>query len=186
MEYVDVYNSDGKSLGFKKTGKEAHQKGLWHKTVHIWIVNSKKELLIQKRSPLMDNHPNEWDISVAGHISTGENEITAALRETSEEIGLEIIPEKFKLIKTIKKESVRSGYINNEIISIYIIKMEIDLKKIKRQEEEISELKLIPYKKLKQIIENKDPLFVPHPEEYKILFKFLENDFGDLDSVVKK
>jgi isopentenyldiphosphate isomerase len=65
MEYLDIYDSEGKSLGIKVTKKEAHEKGLWHRAAHVWIINSRKELLIQKRSPVVDNHPNEWDISVA-------------------------------------------------------------------------------------------------------------------------
>ena len=64
--------------------------------------------------------------------------------------------------------------------------MEVDVQNIKKQKEEVSELKLIPYKKLKQIIENNDPSFVPHPEEYKILFEFIKKYFFNLDGIVKE
>jgi isopentenyldiphosphate isomerase len=176
MEYLDIYDSEGKSLGIKVTKKEAHEKGLWHRAAHVWIINSRKELLIQKRSPVVDNHPNEWDISVAGHISAGEDDITSAMRETEEEIGLKLSPKDFIHIGTVKQISKREGYINNEINPIYILVMDIDPTRIVKQEEEVSEVKFIPYKELQKIIENKDPSFVPHPEEYKLLFDYINKN----------
>lgn len=51
------------------------------------------ELLWQKRSPYIENG-GLWDISGGGHINYGETPLQAAARETAEEIGAEIIPEK--------------------------------------------------------------------------------------------
>jgi len=178
MEYLDIYDSEGNSLGIQKSKKEAHDNGLWHKSVHIWIVNSNKELLIQKRSPQKDNHPNEWDISSAGHVSAGEDDITSAIRETEEEVGLKLKSENFILIGSVKQMSKREGYINNEINPIYIVKMELDPEKIIKQEEEVSEVKLISYKELKKIIESGDPTFVSHEKEYELLFDYLENKWN--------
>src|SRR5574343_2048863 len=115
MEYLDIYDENGKSLGQKVSRKEAHEKGFWHRAVHIWVVNSKGELLLQRRSPLKHNHPNMWDISCAGHISAGDGDIISALREVEEEIGLKLKPENFLQIGEVKQSSKREGYINNEI-----------------------------------------------------------------------
>lgn len=177
MEYIDIYDEKGNSLGVKKTKKEVHEQGFWHRSVHIWVINSKGEVLIQRRSPLVDNHPNEWDISSAGHVSAGENDITSALREVREEIGLKLTPENFIQIGTVKQTSKRVGYINNEINPVYIIKMDLKIDKIKKQEEEVSEVKFIPYQELRGIIESKDFSFVQHPEEYKLLFEFLDKNY---------
>lgn len=177
MEYLDICDSEGNKLGFTKSKKEVHEEGLWHRSVHIWIVNSKGEVLIQKRSPQKDNHPNEWDISSAGHVSASEDDMTSAIRETEEEIGLTLEPKDFVQIGTIKQMSKREGYINNEINPVYIVKMELDPDKIVKQEEEVSEVKFINYKELKKLIESKDPTFVPHAEEYKLLFEVLEKNY---------
>ena len=115
MEYLDIYDGNGAPLGIKKTKKEAHAEGLWHKAVHIWIINSKGEVLLQKRSPLVDNHPDKWDVSAAGHISAGEDERTSALREVGEEIGLDLSSADLIHIGTVTQQSSRPGYINNEI-----------------------------------------------------------------------
>jgi len=177
MEYIDIIDEEGNKLGIKKTKKEVHDQGLWHRSAHVWVVNSKGDVLIQKRSPLMDNHPNEWDISAAGHVSAGEDDITSALREVEEEIGLKLEPENLILIGTVKQLSKREGYINNEINPVYVVKMDLDPNKIIRQEEEVSEVKFIPYKELQGIIENKDPNFVRRPEEYKVLFDYLLKNY---------
>ena len=176
MEYLDICDREGNLLGIKESKKEAHIKGLWHRSVHVWILNSKKELLIQKRSPLMDNHPNEWDISAAGHVSAGEDHITSAIRETEEEIGLKLSPKDFILIGVIKQESSREGYINKEVNPVYIVKMDLDPEKIKKQEEEVTEVKFMPYKELQHLIESKDSSFVQHPGEYELLFDYLNNN----------
>jgi len=175
MEYQDIYNEKGEMLGVKKTRKEVHDTGLWHKAVHVWIVNSKKELLIQKRSPLKDNYPNMWDVSSAGHVSAGDSDSISALREIEEEIGLEVRLEDLVLVGVFKRMTEKKGYINNEITPVYIVKKDLSLSEIKKQDEEVSEVKFIPYKELKKLIENKDPSFAPHVKEYKSLFEFLEN-----------
>lgn len=173
MEYLDICDSNGKLTGEKRTKKEAHDLGLWHRSVHIWIVNSKNELLIQKRSPFMDNHPNKWDISAAGHVSAGEDYITSALRETEEELGLKIERDELIQIGELTQMSERVGYINNEVNPIYIVRKDLDINNIKKQYEEVSEVKFIPYLELKDLIDSGDALFVPHLEEYKLLFKYL-------------
>ncbi|MCM2339503.1 MAG: NUDIX domain-containing protein [Burkholderiales bacterium] len=176
MEYIDICDSDGNLLGKIESKEEVHKNGYWHKAAHVWILNSKKELLIQKRSPLKDNHPNEWDISAAGHVSAGEDLITTAVRETEEEIGLKFKKDDFIQIGIVKQTSEREGYINKEINPIYIIKKDLNLNDIKKQPEEVSEVKFIPYKELEYFIEKEDPSFVKHPKEYKILFDYLNKN----------
>ena len=173
MEYLDICDSDGKLTGEKRTKKEAHDLGLWHRSVHVWIVNSKNEVLLQKRSPLKDNHPDKWDISAAGHVSAGEDYIISALRETEEELGLKIESAELMQIGELTQMSERAGYINNEVNPVYIVKKDLDVNNIKKQYEEVAEVKFIPYIELKDLIESGDTSFVPHTEEYELLFKYI-------------
>ena len=57
----------------KKIKQQAHEDGNFHRTAHVWIINDKNELLLQKRSASKKSHPNCWDISGAGHIRAGES-----------------------------------------------------------------------------------------------------------------
>ncbi|MEI7810241.1 MAG: NUDIX domain-containing protein [bacterium] len=172
-EYIDIYDNEGNLLG-KKTRKESHENGFWHKTVHVWIINSKGEVLIQKRSTQKENNANKWSGSVGGHISAGDNEINTAIKETEEELNLKLSKEDFVEIGKIKHSATTGKYINNEIKTIYVVKMDLDLNKIKIQKEELSEVKFIKFNELKELIENKDSIFVMLPEEYiKLLFDYI-------------
>ncbi len=52
--------------------------------------NGDIELLFQKRSPYVDRNANKWDVSGGGHINSGEDILTAAVRELREEIGASV------------------------------------------------------------------------------------------------
>jgi isopentenyl-diphosphate delta-isomerase len=67
----------------------AHQKGLIHRVVRVFLFNSKGQLFLQQRSHTMQNFPGLWDQSVGGHVDEGETNLEAAKRETREEIGLD-------------------------------------------------------------------------------------------------
>ena len=102
MEYIDIFDYNNNPTGEIKEKTQAHEDGNFHRTAHVWIMNDKKELLIQKRSSTKKSHPNFWDISGAGHIRAGETVIEGAIRELKEELGLEVKEEDLQYIATIK------------------------------------------------------------------------------------
>ncbi len=42
-EHLNVLDENGKSKKMKKTRKEVHQRGYWHRTVQVWIMNDKRQ-----------------------------------------------------------------------------------------------------------------------------------------------
>jgi len=76
-----------------------HASGLIHRAVHILIFNSKKQLFLQKRSIKKDLNKGLWDTSAAGHVDAGEKYIDSAIRETEEELGIDIKETIFPLLK---------------------------------------------------------------------------------------
>ena len=89
-EYVDIITQGGQPTGKIKIKSEAERDGDWHKANQLWIINSKKELLLQKRATDKKYYPNTWDISTAGNCSAGETAEETAVREAKEELGLKI------------------------------------------------------------------------------------------------
>ncbi|MGC6426634.1 MAG: 16S rRNA (adenine(1518)-N(6)/adenine(1519)-N(6))-dimethyltransferase RsmA [Akkermansiaceae bacterium] len=65
-----------------------HRDGLKHRAVHIFALNKKGEIFLQKRSRLKDKCPGLWDSSAAGHVDAGEEYEACAARELGEELGL--------------------------------------------------------------------------------------------------
>jgi isopentenyl-diphosphate delta-isomerase type 1 len=89
IEYLEVVDEDNQVVGISSR-KEIHEKGLRHRSVHIFIFNTKGELYLQKRSSTKDQYPKHWDTSAAGHTDPGESPIDAAQRELMEELGLDV------------------------------------------------------------------------------------------------
>lgn len=174
-EYIDILDETGKPTGEKKTKVEVHEKGYWHRTVHIWLLNSKGELLIQRRSPDKDSYPNLWDISTAGHLSAGEDSLAAAIREAAEELDVKLTESDFEYLFTVKSSAVtnQGTYFNNEFQDVYLVRIDREASELKFQLEEVSEAKFVPFAELEKMISGNPDEFVAHDEEYKRLFGIL-------------
>lgn len=142
MEYLDVITPEGELTGERKTKEQIHIDGDWHRAAHVWIVNSSNEVLLQRRAKTKINHPDMWDISVAGHVSAGEDALTSALREVEEEIGVVLVKEDLQHLGINVSQSVINDgtYINNEIDDIYLVRKDIPLADMKKQDEEVDDL----------------------------------------------
>lgn len=173
MEKIDVLDENGNKTNQAETSDSVHRKGFWHRAVHIWFINSKGELLLQKRSAKKKSHPNEWDISAAGHVSAGQTPLEAALREIQEETGMILKPSDLEFLFTQKHAAERKDYVNNEFDDVYLVKREIEVEALTFHPDEIAEFKLMPWRELKDKIETGDPGYVPHGQ-YKKLFEIIE------------
>jgi isopentenyldiphosphate isomerase len=166
-EYIDIINNSGEISGETCLKSEAHKKGLYHASVHIWIINENNQILIQKRAADKDTFPNLWDISVAGHISAGELPINAAIREVEEEVGISIKKNQLQYIGASTKKIIhKPDFIDYELHHIYICRLNFNISELKIQKEEVSEIKLISLNKLILAVELNNPNFVPHGKTY--------------------
>ena len=174
-ELVDVYSCGGKKHLGVESRNVVHKKGLWHKTVHLWIRNSKGELLLQKRAPDKETHPDMWDISCAGHVGAGDTTINAAVRECSEEIGLSINQQNLRqlgqLFRTYKKED--NSLIDNEITDIFLLDRPVELHEITPDGSEVTAVKYMAVEEFKRHCFRERDVFVSHDREYQLLFSYL-------------
>jgi len=174
MELLDVLDCDGNKLNIVKDKKEIYKDGDFHRSVHIWIMNSNNELLVQKRNPKKETYPNLWAISVAGHVRSGEESIQAALRELKEELGQKITKEDLTYLFTLKREEeIKNGYLR-VIDDVYLVYLDIDVENTKLQFSELTDIKYVYYEYLEEILNDDDPDYVPYCEEHKLLFKYLK------------
>lgn len=173
MELLDVLNEDGTPTGRSLPISEIYENSYWHRSVHIWIINSKNELLVQKRNPDKKTFPNMWAISVAGHVRMRESSVDAAKRELLEEVNCEVNDDDLELLFTLKRHQ---PYKNGEIRvidDVYLIRLDIDVDKTKLQVEELTDIKYIYYEYLEKILLQHDETYVPYTEEHEKLFKIL-------------
>ncbi len=116
VEYFDVVDEKDNVIG-KATRDECHTKGLVHRAIHVIILNSKGEILLQKRSMKKDLYPGWWIDGVSGHVDSGETYEETVKREMMEEIGVNVkVEELFK----IKKSWRGMGKIDKEFIKVYL------------------------------------------------------------------
>lgn len=142
-EFFDVLNEKGIYTGEIETREKCHKEGLWHKAVVVFIINSKGQVLLQKRSANKKMWPNMWDITAGGHVLAGEFGFQAILRECKEELGIELNKEEITFIGSSISTNIKGEIINNHFNEYYIANKEVDEKTLKLQKEEVSEVKWI-------------------------------------------
>jgi len=127
MELLDVVDINGEPTGETVTREMAHLEGIRHRTSHVWILRKKEALqvLLQKRSPDKESFPGQWDISSAGHIPAGSSWTDSAIRELSEELGIDVDPkdliEAGLLRITADTEFHGRPFRDNQVSKVYVL-----------------------------------------------------------------
>ncbi|WP_421901900.1 NUDIX hydrolase [Maridesulfovibrio sp.] len=111
IEVVDQNNRPLTSMDIN----EVHRQSLLHRSVIILVYDNEGKLFLQKRNPQQKLYAGRWDVSVSGHVYTGESNEKAALRELESALGIR--SSSLKLIEEIKASS-ETGY---EFISLFIL-----------------------------------------------------------------
>ena len=123
----------------------------WHRTTHVYIINSKGELLLTKSSSLKDTAPNNIVISSGGHVKYGENPIETAQRELFEELGLKTE------LKFIKRYKVNYG-LEKEYVYVYF---GVSDEKLEINTKEVEKVIFIPLEKFRKDYVKGDIVFPP-------------------------
>ena len=110
VEMFEIVDENDNVIGQAPRSECHGNPALVHRVAHVLLFSSGGELLLQKRSETKDIQPGKWDTSVGGHLDPGEDYRQAAVREMSEELGLEQIPLTFlyksKIRNDIESENV--------------------------------------------------------------------------------
>lgn len=147
MEYWDILTSDGKRTG-KRVRRDQYNRflpGEYHLVVHIWLVNSKGELLIQKRSEEREPMPGEW-AATSGSALSGEISRGAALRELREELGIEIGPDSLQFLHRFVRK--------NSIIDIWWARLDVEPAHLTLQKEEVTKAAWVGPQRLREMVQN--------------------------------
>lgn len=142
-EFFEILDEKGNYTGKIETRAKCHKEGLWHKAVVVCIINSKEQVLLQKRSPNKRVWPNMWDATAGGHVLAGEFGFQAIIRETREELGIELNKNEMTFLGSSISRQVKGDVINNHFNEYYIVRKDLDETKLKLQKEEVSEVKWI-------------------------------------------
>lgn len=90
-ELLDVYNANREHMGVADRNV-VHAFGLWHKTVHCWIIirgtDGRAKMVFQRRALKTSTTQGRLYTTASGHVDAGESLETSFTREIAEEIGL--------------------------------------------------------------------------------------------------
>ncbi len=172
-EYLDVLNEKGEKTGGSRTYGDTHLNGLVHSTVHVWFVNSKKQFLMQKRKKDRRAFPSFWDMAVGGHVSAGDTSLETAIKETKEELGIDLPSSAFTLLCLLKQPIVihDKNFIDNEFNYVYLVHSDLSLSEFQIQVTEVEEIKWIDKKELDIWINGKGEKLIYRKEEYDKIFE---------------
>ena len=179
MEFLNVCNKYGENTGEVIERNIAHSTGALHRVIQLWIINSNNEILIQQRSLNKESGANLWYVSVGGHIDADENIENTLIRETKEELGLDIslYLDSIEYLFTFKDNLIlnNNAYFDNEFYDVFVLKADFKISEITIQKEEVQAVKYISYDDFENIVITEDKTFLHHKKGYQYLLLALKD-----------
>lgn len=145
-ELFDIIDEEDKVIG-QELRSVVHQRGLWHRGVHVLLFTHAGKLLVQQRSKDRVHAPLALDCSVSEHVQAGEDYYTAAIRGLKEELGVTGVE-----IKPLVKFKMNYGQNDNEISELY--QGVVDPAAIKFDPVEIERVDYYSISELQKLLEN--------------------------------
>ncbi len=144
---------------------EAHEKALLHRAFSIFVMNSKKELLIQQRAFGKYHSPGLWTNTCCSHQREGESNLDAGNRRLMEEMGMAVPME--ELFTFIYKASFDNGLTEHELDHVMVGFSDEDPK---INIDEVAAFKWMHINAVKEDLEN-------NPNDYTVWFAIIFNRF---------
>ena len=115
-EIFDIVDKIDRVLG-QASRFEIHEKGLLHRSIHIFCRTGPNKWVLQRRSSQKDLDPLMWTTSCSGHVDTGESYLQAAVRECREELGVHVSAHELSEILRLSP-CFETG---NEFVRVYLL-----------------------------------------------------------------
>ncbi len=164
MELFDLYNKNHECLNMTMERGSKPPKDAYRIAVHACIFNKEGKMLIQQRQSFRTEWGNYWDITAGGGVISGEDSESAIKRELNEELSIDLSNENLRPhLTTHFKEGFND---------IYLIEKEIDISKLKLQDEEVQCVKWANQDEIFDMI--KEGTFIPYHYSLITLLFFMK------------
>lgn len=143
-ELWDLYDENRNSLNKKHVRGVPVPKGEYHIVTGVWTISKEGNVLITQR------HPDKpfgllWECT-GGSVISGEDSITGALRELSEEVGISVNADELTLINSIRMK--------DRFVDTYITVQNVYLEDLTLQAEEVVDARFVPFGELYEMWKN--------------------------------
>lgn len=172
-ELLDVYDENENFLETLPRDL-VHEKGLWHKTTHCWLVKKPNILMFQMRAKTLNDNPGKLYTTASGHVAAGESLKDALKREVQEELGANIDTKKAELIHKGKYKAdfiTKNGkeFHDRALYHIFLLETDKSLNEFNFQDEELEGVFELPVNETLDIIKTEDG-------SVKVLGSYKENN----------
>ena len=163
-EKVILVNENDEPIGLMEK-LEAHQKAVLHRAFSVFVLNDKKEVMLQQRAHHKYHSPLLWTNTCCSHQREGESNLQAGTRRLQEEMGFST--ELKELFHFIYKAPFDNGLTEHELdhvmLGFYNGEPKIN-------SEEVESWKWMSIASIKSDMDL-------HPEHYTVWFKIIFDEF---------
>ncbi len=143
MERWDLLDENGDLTGKTMVRGAGMRAGQYHLVVHIWIVDSRGRILLQRRADTRRLMPGMW-AATGGSAIAGEESETAARRELHEELGIATAAGEMTLVQRMRRR--------NAFTDVWLLKRDIKDDELHLQQEEVAEFRWVTEQELRVMI----------------------------------
>lgn len=148
MEIWDLYDENKNVTGKYCLRGDEIPENFYHLVVHVWIKNDKGEYLISQRAEDRPTFPLMWEC-VGGSVLKGENSIQGAIRETKEEVGIDLE----KIEGSLVYSKVRKIENKNNIMDVWLFKYNGVVELENATTNEVSDVKWMTKEQIRELFE---------------------------------
>ncbi len=131
--------------------------------VTLFVGNDKGDMLLQKRS---EQKGGKYGF-ISGHVQEGETNSQGMIRETKEEMGINIDEKDLNLFYRVQEGE------NN--FNLYYMNKNINTENLILQKEEVEDAKWCSIEEIKEMIDE-DKLYRNHIDAFEIAMNYLNNN----------
>lgn len=152
--WADITDEHNQLSGLRLPVNWAADKGLWRRSCHIVITTTDRKFLVEKRSKNIVFSPSMIDISLGGGVDAGETPLQAAVRETKEELGIELHPKDFRPLFIKKWSTYHPHYKKYTKTHSYVFHISIPLHSsdIQIQKSEVEKVLLLSERQVMRLL----------------------------------
>jgi isopentenyldiphosphate isomerase len=163
-EIISLVDKKDKIIGYQKREKVTEQD--IYRASALLLVNLSGQILLAQRSFKKKHGPGKWGPTVAGTVAKGENYLQNIIKETKEEIGIDLQEYNFQ-----KVDKVFNGFDADWkfFCQWYFLQVDILLEKFIFPQDEIERLKWMDKVDLKKIWRSIRKII---PEQWRGIMKF--------------
>ena len=137
-EIWDLYDENKNVTGKIHERGKLVPEGFYHLVVHVWIKNKDGLFLISRRDKSRESYPLRLECP-GGSVLKGETSLDGAIRETKEEVGIDLSNTKGKLIYSKVRHHFR------DIMDVWMFQYDGEVDFSKATTNEVCEVKWMKY-----------------------------------------